>query len=172
MNTMDALRNRKSVRVFEDQPISMEIKEQLYEAAFQAPTAGNQMLYSVIEIEDEKQRKLLAQTCDHQNWILESKLMVVFVADHRRWCDLYKAAGCEPRKPGLGDIWLALSDANIAAQNMVVAAESFGIGSCYIGDIIEQQEKVKRALKLPDEVFHTSIIEVAKRKLKRGKEEA
>ena len=54
MNTMDALRNRKSVRVFEEQPISMEIKEQLYEAAFQAPTAGNQMLYSVIEIEDEK----------------------------------------------------------------------------------------------------------------------
>lgn len=158
MNTMDALRNRKSVRVFEERPISMEIKEQLYEAAFQAPTAGNQMLYSVIEIEDEEERKLLAQTCDHQNWILESKLMVVFVADHRRWCDLYKAAGCEPRKPGLGDIWLALSDANIAAQNMVVAAESFGIGSCYIGDIIEQQEKVKRALKLPDEVMPACML--------------
>ena len=29
-----------------------------------------------------------------------------------------------------------MSDANIAAQNMVIAAESFGLGSCYIGDII------------------------------------
>ena len=158
MEVMDVLKNRKSVRVFEKRAISDDIKEQLYTAAFEAPTAGNQMLYSIIEIQDEEKRKLLAETCDHQQWILQASLIVVFVADHRRGCDLYRSAGCSPRQPGLGDAWLAMSDANIAAQNMVIAAESFGIGSCYIGDIIEQQEKVKRALRLPDEVFPACML--------------
>lgn len=158
MSVLDELKKRKSVRVFEERPIDDETKEKLYTAAFEAPTAGNQMLYSIIEIQSEEKRKLLAETCDHQDWILKAPLIVVFVADHRRWCDLYKAADCTPRKPGLGDAWLAMSDANIAAQNMVVAAESLGIGSCYIGDIIEQYETVKNALCLPDEVFPACML--------------
>ncbi len=52
MSTIDELKARKSVRVFEERTISEEIKEQLYTAAFEAPTAGNQMLYSIIEITD------------------------------------------------------------------------------------------------------------------------
>lgn len=158
MDILEALKQRKSMRVFEERKIDEQIKEKLYEAAFEAPTAGNQMLYSIIEIRDERLRELLAETCDRQYWILKADLIVVFVADHRRWCDLYRAGGCTPRKPGLGDAWLAMSDANIAAQNMVIAAESFGIGSCYIGDIIEQQEKVKAALQLPDEVFPACML--------------
>ena len=48
---------------------------------------------------------------------------------------------------------LAVTDAAIAAQNAVVAAESFGIGSCYIGDIMENCEEQRRLLKLPEYVF-------------------
>mgnify|MGYP002225984529 CR=1 FL=1 len=48
---------------------------------------------------------------------------------------------------------LAVTDTAIAAQNAVVAAESFGIGSCYIGDIMENYEKQRRLLNLPDYVF-------------------
>lgn len=158
MEVWEALKNRKSMRVFEDRAIDEEIKEQLYAAAMEAPSAGNQLLYSIIEVREEEKRKLLAETCDQQYWILKAPLIVVFVADHRRWCDLYRAAGCTPRKPGLGDAWLAMSDANIAAQNMVIAAESFGLGSCYIGDIIEQHEQVKEALCLPDEVFPACML--------------
>ena len=44
-----------------------------------------------------------------------------------------------PRIPGVGDLLLATTDATIAAQNAVVATESLGIGSCYIGDILEQR---------------------------------
>ncbi|MFR9255062.1 MAG: nitroreductase family protein [Merdibacter sp.] len=68
-------------------------------------------------------------------------MIVVFVADHRRWCDFI----ARPDVPRANRVWgcmADLSDANIAAQNMVIAAESFGLGSCYIGDIIEH-ERVK-----------------------------
>ena len=54
-----------------------------------------------------------------------------FVRTVKNWYDTYLEAGCTPRKPGAGDLMLAVTDAAIAAQNAVVAAESFGIGSCY-----------------------------------------
>lgn len=104
MSTIDELKARKSVRVFEERTISEEIKEQLYTAAFEAPTAGNQMLYSIIEITDPQLLAQLAESCDHQQWITKAQLAVVFVADHRRWLDLYAAAGCAARRPGVGDM--------------------------------------------------------------------
>ena len=61
----------------------------------------------------------------------------------------FAAAGCAPRPPREGDLLLAAADAAIAAQNTVVAAESFGLGSCYIGDILENCEDVRSALALP-----------------------
>ena len=69
MSTIDELKARKSVRVFEERTISEEIKEQLYTAAFEAPTAGNQMLYSVIVVRDDVTKQKLAQSCDHQAFI-------------------------------------------------------------------------------------------------------
>lgn len=66
--------------------------------------------------------------------------------------------GCEPRKPGVGDLMLAVTDTVIAAQNAVVAAESFGLGSCYIGDIMENCEEQRRLLCLPDYVFPAAML--------------
>lgn len=60
-------------------------------------------------------------------------MVLVFCADCKKWYDAYLEAGCEPRKPGVGDLMLSITDTAIAAQNAVVAAESLGIGSCYIG---------------------------------------
>ena len=57
------------------------------------------------------------------------------------------------RRPEEGDLFLACCDALIAAQNAVIAAESFGLGSCYIGDIIEQYEAHKEIFALPRYVF-------------------
>ena len=61
--------------------------------------------------------------------------------------------GADPRKPGVGDLMLAVTDASIAAQNAVVAAQSLGIGSCYIGDIMENAEIHKEILHLPEYAF-------------------
>ena len=53
---------------------------------------------------------------------------------------------------------LAVSDANIAAQNAVMAAESLGIGSCYIGDIMENMELQSQILNLPELVFPAAMV--------------
>lgn len=148
-----SLYERKSMRVYEDRPIPENMKDMILEAAFQAPSAGCQQLYTILDITDQKLKEELSETCDHQPFIARAPMVLVFCADCKKWYDTYLAAGLSPRKPGAGDLMLAVTDAAIAAQNAVTAAESLGIGSCYIGDIMENCEEQRRLLNLPDYVF-------------------
>ncbi len=147
------LMERKSVRVFTGQPIDAHAKEQILKAAMAAPTAGNQQLYTILDITKQQLKDTLAETCDHQPFIAKAQMVLIFCADCQKWYDAYLAGGCSPRKPGMGDLMLAVTDAAIAAQNAVTAAESLGIGSCYIGDIMEQYETHRELLHLPPYVF-------------------
>lgn len=124
----------------------------------QAPTAGNQMLYTILQITDQNLKERLAETCDHQPFIAKAPLVLVFLADFQRWYDAFVFAGCHPRLPAEGDLMLAVADACIAAQNSVVAAQSLGIGSCYIGDILEQVEIHRELLDLPDYVMPAAMV--------------
>ncbi|WP_342455513.1 nitroreductase family protein [Caloramator sp. Dgby_cultured_2] len=152
------IKNRKSVRVFEDRKIPEEIKEEILNAAFEAPSAGAMMLYSIIEITDNDLKEKLSVLCDNQPFIAKAPFVLIFLADYQRWYDAYSYAECKPRKPGEGDILLACADAIIASQNTVIAAESFGIGSCYIGDILENCEEVRKILDLPDYVIPAAMV--------------
>ena len=156
--TIRELFSRKSVRVFEEREISPEDKALILEAACMAPTAGNQQLYTIIDVTDQRIKDALVDTCDHQPFIAKAQMVLIFCADCRKWYEGFRAAGCEPRKPGVGDLLLAVSDTNIAAQNAVTAAESLGIGSCYIGDIMENAEKQRELLHLPKYVFPAAML--------------
>jgi nitroreductase len=147
---LKTLYNRKSVRVFEDRPVPEEVRQKIRRAAFEAPTAGNQMLYSILDITDPALKARLAVTCDNQPFIAHAPMVWIFVADCRRWPRMFELAGAGPRAAGPGDLLLAMSDACIAAQNAVIAAESLGLGSCYIGDILENCELHREILNLPE----------------------
>ena len=150
-NTIKQLFERKSVRVYQDKPIEAKEKQLIFNAAIQAPTAGNMTLYSIIDIQDQAIKEKLAKTCDNQPFIAKAPLVLIFVADYQKWYDAFKYYHGEEqmRSPSYGDFLLAFSDTLIAAQNAVVAAESLGIGSCFIGDIIEQYEVHRELLNLP-----------------------
>lgn len=150
---LESLHRRKSVRVFTDEPVGEGEKQAVLAAAFQAPTAGNQQLYTILDITDQSIKDTLAETCDHQPFIARAPVVLIFCADCRKWFDAYVEAGCSPRRPGPGDLMLAVEDAAIAAQNAVTAAESLGLGSCYIGDIMERYETHRELLRLPPWVF-------------------
>lgn len=155
---LKCLHERKSVRVFLDQVIGDEEKFEILMAAMMAPTAGNQQLYTILDITDQTLKEALAKTCDDQPFIAKAPLVLIFCADVKKWQDLYVEAGCNPRAPGVGDLMLAVEDAVIAAQNAVTAASSLGIGSCYIGDIMERYETHKELLKLPRYVFPAAMV--------------
>lgn len=155
---LQALHKRKSVRVFMDEEISREDKESILTAALQAPSAGCQLLYTILDVTDQDKKMRLAELCDHQAFVARAKLVLVFCADCRKWLSFYREAGLEPREPGAGDLLLAVEDAVIAAQNAVVAAESLGIGSCYIGDVMENVEDMRELLGLPEYVYPACML--------------
>ena len=144
---------RKSVRIFEDRPISPEDRLTILQAACQAPTAGNQQLYTILDITEPALKKRLSVTCDNQPFIADAPLVLLFCADCQKWYDAYRYAGCTPRHPSAGDLMLAVEDSSLAAQNAVTAAWSLGIGSCYIGDIMEHCELHRELFQLPPYVF-------------------
>ena len=163
--TIDLLNARCSTRAYDPTPPTDDEKQAVLHAAMRAPTAGNLMLYSILEIEDQALKDRLAVTCDDQPFIARAPWVLVFVADFQKWMDLFAATGCDSVPgvphgvtPGLGDLLMACTDATIAAQNAVVAAESLGIGSCYIGDIMELGETHAELLKLPRYTFPIAML--------------
>jgi FMN reductase (NADPH)/FMN reductase [NAD(P)H] len=164
---IDVLMKRRSVRAYEEKEISTEIRAEILKATFRAPSAGNMMLYSMIEITDQNIKDRLAVTCDNQPFIARAPMVWLFLADYQRWFDYFVTSEVEElckqrqasmRKPEEGDLFLACCDALIAAQNAVIAAESFGIGSCYIGDIMEQYEIHKELFNLPQYTFPIGLL--------------
>lgn len=152
------LSDRKSVRVFNDKEIPKEVKSAIIGAATEAPTAGNQQLYTILDITDKNLKEKLAVSCDNQPFIASAPMVLIFLADCKKWYDAFLKSGATPRTPKAGDLFLAMSDANIAAQNAVVAAHSLGIGSCYIGDIMENCEEHRKLLNLPKYVFPAAML--------------
>lgn len=97
---LSALSARKSVRVFTTDPVTPDERAAILNAAFQAPTAGNQQLYTILDITDPALKATLADLCDHQPFIAGAPLVLVFLADCRRWLNAYHAAGItDARKP-------------------------------------------------------------------------
>jgi nitroreductase len=165
--TLDVIEKRRSVRAFDPQPLSLDERETILHAAFRAPTAGAMMLYSIIEVDDQALKDQLAETCDHQPFIAKAPYVLLFLADYQRWMDIYTYSGVEARcrelglpfrTPQAGDLMLACCDTLIAAQTAVIAAESLGIGSCYVGDILEQYEVHRQMFNLPRYVLPLTLV--------------
>ena len=148
--TINTINNRVSLRRYSQKQISKQHLDTILESATKAPTAGNMMMYSILKITDDDLKESLSKTCDNQPFIKKAPVVLVFVADVKKWFDYYKICGEENVKtPQINEFMLSVNDALIACQNAVLAAESLNIGSCYIGDIMENYEQVKSLLNLP-----------------------
>ena len=161
------INNRCTVRAYEPTPLSQKEIDLIIHSAMRAPTAGNMMLYSILEVKNQQKKERLVKTCDNQPHIAKAPLILIFLADMQRWFDYYAVSGVAKRcarisqtyrTPDESNLLLACCDALIAAQNTVIAAESIGIGSCYIGDIIENIETHREMFNLPKWVFPITML--------------
>ncbi|MEJ5273060.1 MAG: nitroreductase family protein [Spirochaetota bacterium] len=165
--TLNVIFNRISLRKYDKKSISDEDLNLILDATIRAPTAGNNMLYSIILIKDKETKEKLAVSCDNQPFIKEADVIMVFLADVKRLYDYFKLCNVKEfclknnlkyNEPNMQMLYLGLNDALIAAQTAVIAAESLGIGSCYIGDIAERFEYHKELLNLPENVFIATML--------------
>ena len=155
---IETINQRMSLRKYEEKNISKEHLDIVLNSAIKAPTAGNMMMYTILKIEDRKTKERLSITCDNQPFIKNAPVVLIFLADLQKWYDYYKVCKIDPKSPGMNDFMLGVNDAIIACQNAVLAAESLGIGSCYIGDIMENYEIHKELLNLPKYTFPAAMI--------------
>lgn len=169
--TLNLIEQRSSTRAFaQDAPVTPEQRAAVLNAASRAPSAGAMMMYSIIDITSHPTLDRLAVLCDNQPMIAHAPWALVFVVDYAKWIDLFEHEGCfepefivrtgkQPRRaPELGEFAIAAQDAVIAAQNAAIAAEAVGLGTCYIGDIIEQAEEVAPLLGLPAHTVPLSML--------------
>jgi len=91
--TLDVIFQRRSTRKYAPTPIAREEKDLILQAAMRAPTAGNMMLYSIIEVENQELKDRLAVTCDHQPFIASAPYVLLFLADYQRWVNLFEWSG-------------------------------------------------------------------------------
>ena len=169
--TLEVIERRSSTRQFaKDAQISDEQRTAVLHAASRAPSAGAMMMYSIIDVREQATRERLAVLCDNQPMIAQAPWALIFVVDYCKWIDLFEHIGCftdefvqragkRPRRaPGLGEFAIAAQDAVIAAQNAVIAAEAVGLGSCYIGDVVENAEEMRELLGLPAHTVPLSML--------------
>lgn len=151
---LDAMLGHRSVRHFLEQSLPAHTLETLLAAAQSAPSSSNLQVWSVIAVESPERRHQLAQLAGQQKHVSAAPLVLVWLADLSR----IERLGClQDRNPvGLrymDTFLMAVIDAALAAQNAVVAAEAMGLGTCYIGGMRNQPEKVAEVLGTPSNVF-------------------
>lgn len=143
-------KTRRSVRKYSDREVSRELLDSILEAAMKAPTCGNMQLYSVIVTRSEEGKKALAPAHFNQPMVTAAPVVLTVCADFNRfthWCELSDA---DPGYDNFLSFMNAMADASVFAQQIVAIAESEGLGTCYLGTVTYNADKISDILGLPD----------------------
>jgi nitroreductase len=131
MSLLDLILTRRSVRHYKTDDIPEDVLKQILEAGRQAPSAANMQPFRFVIVTNREIEKQFSNEL-FNGFVKDAPMVIV---------------GCANVKSLTGK-W-AVVDGTIAMQNMVIAAWTLGVGSCWIGAFDE--EKVKELLKIPDE---------------------
>jgi len=151
---INALLTHRSVRSFLSKPLPKGTLETLIAAAQSAASSSNLQLWSVVAVEDPARKERLSILARNQAHIRQVPLFLVWLADLSRARHI--ADSRNSTSEGLDYLETFLTgaiDATLAAQNAVVASESLGLGTVYVGAIRNNPEAVAKELNLPPLVF-------------------
>lgn len=144
---IEVIKKRRSIRSFKKEPIPDDILLQILEAARWAPSAGNLQPWHFIVVKNNEVKKLLAMAALNQMFIAEAYVVIVVCAIPSVSASRYGVRG---------EKLYCLQDTAAAIQNMLLAAASLGIGSCWVGAFDE--ERVKNILRLPHYARPVAIV--------------
>jgi hypothetical protein len=152
--TIDVLRAHRTIRKFEDSPLSAQDRDALIDVARRAPTSSFRQQFSIIHVTDVALRDQLAEVAQ-QPYVGTSKGdLFMFVVDLYRNARIREEAGLDIAPLQRTNLFLAaMEDAVLAAHNMEVAAESMGLGTVYLGSLLRGPQRTIELLKLPRMTF-------------------
>ena len=137
MDCIETINRRRSIRKFKNIDIGKENMDLLLNAAQAAPSAGNMQGRDFIIVSDRTIKRELVIAAHDQHFIASAPVIIVAVANIRRSSNRYGKRG---------ELY-AIQDATASVMNIMLAATSVGLGTCWIGAFDE--ETVKDILKIP-----------------------
>ncbi len=155
---MDVLLNHRTIRQYKDEPIDEALLNKILEAGTRASTTGNMQIYSIIVNRDEEMKKKLAPAHFDQPAFTNAPVSMTFCADFNRFNKWCRQRNAEPGYDNFQSFMAAAIDALLVAQNVCVAAESVGLGICYIGTVTYNADKIVDTLNLPKGVVPVATV--------------
>lgn len=150
---VDLIKGHRSIRKFTDEPVTDELVEDIIGAGLSAATSSNLQGTTVIRVRNAETRAAIAEVANGQRYIETCPAFFVWCADLHRSAIACDMGGGEFSAGMTEHFLIATVDCALAAQNAVVAAESLGLGICYIGAIRNDPQTVADLLELPDQVY-------------------
>lgn len=148
MECMEAIKGRRSIRKFKDKTVGKEIIQDLLNAARMAPSAGNLQARDLIVVSNKITRHKLTQAAMGQTFIEQAPVVVVVAANIERSSRIYGSRG---------ELY-SIQDATASIENILLAAHSMGLGTCWVGAFNE--DAVREILGIPDKILPVAIIPV------------
>ncbi len=150
--TLESIHAHRSIRKYKPDPVADELLDEILAAGIRASSSGNMQTYSIIVTRDQALRERLAEPHFHQNMVLDAPVLLTFCADFhrmRRWLEISKAPD---NFDNFLSFMIAAIDAVLVSQNVALAAESRGLGICYMGSTLANADAIGRILELPENV--------------------
>ncbi|MRX71165.1 oxygen-insensitive NADPH nitroreductase [Bacillus lacus] len=153
--TIQTLLNHRSIRRFENTPLTEEQIEILVKCAQSASTSSFIQAYSIIGVKDREKKEALAELAGNQSYVANNGHFFIFCADLYRHHLIGEREGIkvEESLESTEKFMVAVIDASLAAQNLCIAAESMGLGICYIGGLRNNLPEVNKLLRAPSLVL-------------------
>ncbi len=141
--------NHRSIRNYKSDPIPEDTLNKILDAAIRASNTGNMQAYSIVVTKDSGIREQLWESHFKQDMVLQAPVHLTFCADFNRfhlWCEQRDA---DPGYDNFLSFLTGAIDALLAAQNAALAAESEGLGICYLGTVTWMADRFIEILDLP-----------------------
>jgi nitroreductase len=155
---LDTLLQHRTIRKYTGEDISDELLNRILEAGCRASTTGNMQVYSIVVNREAEMKKKLAGCHFNQPMVLQAPVVLTFCADFNRfnkWCIQSKA---DPGYDNFLSFFTAAIDALLVAQNVCIAAESKGLGICYLGTTTYLAGKIIDILQFPKGVVPVTTV--------------
>jgi len=150
--------NHRSIRKYKEKEIEKQVLDEVLLAGTKASTTGNMQVYSIIVTSDKAIKDQLWEVHFKQDMVKQAPVILTFCADFNRfnkWCELRDTS---PGYDNFLSFYTASIDALLAAQNVAIAAESHGLGICYLGTTTYMADKIINILDIPENVIPVTTL--------------
>lgn len=151
--TVERLLKHRSIRAYKGMPIEKEILDSLIDVANHTSTSMGMQSFSIIRVTDKEKRSKIAKICN-QEYVNDAPEFWIFIADLYRNASIAAEQNCYVDSRNDADrFFQGFTDACLAAQNVLAAAESYGLGGVFFGSISNDLTGIIEILNLPEYTF-------------------